>query len=420
MMPAVDRTDVELTQARGLRRMKLVALSLLLLMAVVYWLTIRLSHGEIWIAYLNAFAEAAMVGALADWFAVTALFRYPLGIPIPHTAIVPRRKDEIADSLGLFVREHFLEETPLREHLGEARLAARLSDWLAMEENSRRVTEHASGLISWLLDVLRDQGVQDFAEKAVLTRLRSVDVAPLLGHFLEILTRSGHHQELLSQGIQLAAELLEENKERIRQRIKQESPWWVPGFIDDDVYRKLVERIEATLVVMAIDPDHELRQRFDQVVGDFITGLQESDEYRGFGENLKADLLGNPVVRNYAAGLWDETETALREQLADPQSRLRTALAKALSRFASDLVNDPAMQERVEGWLDDAVVYAVVRNRETIAALIPATVRNWDAELTARRIELHVGRDLQFIRINGTLVGGLVGVIIHWVSGLAG
>ena len=411
---------MELIQVRRLRRMKLVALSLLLFMAVVYWLTLRLSHGEAWIGYLNAFAEAAMIGALADWFAVTALFRYPLGIPIPHTAIVPRRKDEIADSLGDFVREHFLEETPLRQHLGEARLAERLSDWLEKEENSRRVTEHASGLIAWLLDILRDQGVQDFAEKAVLARLRNVDAAPLLGHFLDILTRGGHHQELLSQGIQLAAQLLEENKEGIRRRIKEESPWWVPGFIDDDVYRKLVERIEVSLVAMAIDPDHELRQRFDRAVGEFIAGLQESDEYRDFGESLKTDLLANPAVTGYAAGLWDETETALRQQLTEPDSALRAALASALSRFASDLVNDPVMRERVEGWLEDAVVYAVVRNRETIAALIPATVRNWDGELTARRIELQVGRDLQFIRINGTLVGGLVGVIIHWVNTMAG
>lgn len=419
MKTAVDNTETERTKALRLRRMKLVALGMLLAMAVVYWWTLRFPPTLVWVAYVNAFAEAAMVGALADWFAVTALFRHPLGIPIPHTAIVPRRKDEIAGSLGSFVREHFLDEDSLRQHLRDAQIAHRLSRWLASADNSRRVTEHASSLVSWILDVVRDQGVQEFAEKAFLDRLRKVEVAPLLGQFLEMLTRHGHHQELLSQGIQLAAELLEENRERIRLRIKEESPWWVPGFIDDDIYRKLVERIEATLIAMAIDPDHELRQRFDLAVDEFIAQLRESDDYREFGETLKTDLLGNPAVRNYAAGLWEETETSLRNQLEDPDSPLRTAFAGALERFAADLLEDPVMQERVESWLEDGVVYVVVRNRDAIAQLIPATVSNWDADVTARRIELQVGRDLQFIRINGTVVGGLVGITIHWLSGLA-
>jgi uncharacterized membrane-anchored protein YjiN (DUF445 family) len=394
--------------------MKRFPLLLLALMAALFLAT--LNRPEAWAGWLQAFAEAGMVGALADWFAVVALFRHPLGLPIPHTAIIPRRKNEIGDNLARFVAEHFLHPDVVRNKLESVNLARNGALWLKSPRGRERMQELGVGATRWVLGALHEARVRQFIGRLGSRELARFELAPLLGRALDWLIEDGRHQGVLTQSLRFALVALHDNRETIRENVKRGSPWWLPGFVDDRILVQMLDRIETLLLELSLDPDHRLRGNFNDWVGQWAHNLQHSSEYRRWGEGLKQDLLENERLQDYLYRLWVDMVTGLESDLADPESRFSAELGRLTGGLAEELETDPAIQEWVNRWLVALAVTAVDENRLAIASLISDTVRSWDPVETSARIEQAIGRDLQFIRVNGTLVGGLVGLVIHAVK----
>lgn len=417
--PALRITpDDELRRVR-LVRMKATATLMLVAVAVVFVIARLNEPGPVWLGYVRAFAEAAMVGGIADWFAVTALFRHPLGIPIPHTAIVPARKDRIGTALGNFVQRNFLTRDVVATKLTAARLGARAAGWLAQPENSRRLARHVARGLSGAAGVMRDEDVQQLVDRGIVSRLRTVQVAPFVARVLELLTAGGRHQGLLDDALRLAARFLDENDEVIRDRIRAESPWWVPGAVEERIGDKIVSGVEKTLAAVAADPAHPLRSRYDEAVERFVLSLRENPEVIARAERIKLELLAHPRVTEFSREVWDDVKGRLAlyaERLADDAVEEPDQIERWLTGLGQKVLDDRELAAKVDGWVVDLVTYAVEQAREEVAALIATTVAAWDADATSRKIELQIGRDLQFIRINGTLVGGLVGLLLHAAS----
>lgn len=404
------QTDKELQ----LRRMKRIPLLLLLLMAVLFAYT--LNHPANWAAWLHAFSEAGMVGALADWFAVVALFRHPLGIPIPHTAIIPNRKNDLGESLSDFVAEHFLEPGVVRNKLQSVNLSDYVIRWLNSEKGRRSVEDLVATVLRWALNALSETRVRRFLSRLSSKQLANIKLAPLLGNTLDWLVRGQRHQEILTQVLRYSIVVLHDNRDAIRQKVQQESPWWLPGFVDDRIMKKMLERVETRLFEMTLDPDHGLRKQFDEWVQKLAHDLQHAPQHRRWGENFKQQLLENDELQDYLYGLWRELARSIEEDIDNPDSSIKKQVGQWLDNVAQELEADPDMQAWINEWLTEAITVIVARNSVQIASLISDTVRTWDGADTSRRIELAIGRDLQFIRINGTLVGGLVGLVIYAVK----
>jgi uncharacterized membrane-anchored protein YjiN (DUF445 family) len=394
--------------------MKQLPLLLLGLMALLFFLT--LDRPEAWAGWMNAFAEAGMVGALADWFAVVALFRHPLGIPIPHTAIIPSRKDEIGDSLAEFVAEHFLHPEVVRGRLAKANLARNAALWLKSPAGHARVLDLGTRLLGQAVGVLHEERVRQFISRLGSRQLSGVNPAPVLGKTLDWLIEDNRHQEVLTQSLRFALVLLHDNRELIRGNVQRESPWWLPGFVDDKIVVQMLDRIETLLLEMSLDPDHAMRVDFNRWMSQWSSDLQHSPEYRRWGQQLMEGLFENEGLQDYLYQLWKDLVDGIEADLQEPQSQIRRELGRLLTGFAEELEQDEQMQVWVNAWLMDSAVALVDENRLAISSLISDTVRSWDAVETSRRIEDAIGRDLQFIRINGTLVGGLVGLAIHAVK----
>ena len=405
---------IETDKALQLRRMKRIPLLLLCLMALLFGFTLHVPAP--WAAWLHAFAEAGMVGALADWFAVVALFRHPLGIPIPHTAIIPNRKNDIGESMSRFVADHFLEPDVVRKKLQDTNLAAFVVSWLKSEKGQRSVEELSTAVLRWALGALHEKRVRRFLSRLSSKQLANVSLAPLFGNTLEWLVRGQRHQQILTQVLRYTIVLVHDNRDAIRVKVQKESPWWLPGFVDDRILKKMLERIEHQLFEMALDQDHHLREQFNQWVQNLAHDLKNSPEHRRLGDEFKQQLLDNDELQDYLYGLWRELAGNIESDLEKPESVIRQHVNQWLGNVAEELENDPEMQTWLNTWLVNAITLVVGRNSAQIASLISDTVRSWDGMDTSRRVELAIGRDLQFIRINGTLVGGLVGLLIHAVK----
>ena len=401
-----------------LDRMKRRASGLLVLAAIIYVIARWWEERHPWLGYVRATAEAGMVGGIADWFAVTALFRHPLGIPIPHTAIVPHRKDKIGRSLGRFVENNFLSREVIVAKLRSIGASVRIAEWLSRPESAQSLSRHAAAVLQGTVQVLRDEDVQELIDQSIVARVRRTQVAPLMGSVLSVVTADNRHQELLDAALRLFTRLVDENRETIRAKIGEETPWWFPTAVDDRIHDKVVARLQATLHAVSSDPDHPLRARFNEAVDEFVERLKSSPEMIERGEALKEEVLRHPAVRSYSASLWGEMKGALTRGSADADSPLRQRVERAITAFGESLREDPELLEKIEVWLESAALYVVEQYRHEVAALISSTVEAWPAEDTSRKIELQIGKDLQFIRINGTLVGGLAGLLIYAFSQL--
>ncbi len=419
-LPAALRItpDDELKRVR-LVRMKRVATIMLVAVAALFVVTRLYEARYPWLGYLRAFAEAAMVGGIADWFAVTALFRHPLGIPIPHTAIVPARKDRIGTALGNFVQRNFLTREVLASKLTTMRLGERAAAWVARPENSRKLSRMVARGLSGAANVMRDEDVQSVVDRGIVSRLRTLQAAPLLSKLFGLLTAGGRHQALLDDALRLAARFLEENEDVIRDRIKAESPWWVPGAVEIKLGDRVVSGVEKTLVAVAADPAHPLRHRYDEAVEKFVVSLRENPEVIAKAEQIKLDLLAHPSVTEFSREIWGDVKARLAayaDRMADTVESEPDQVERWLTNLGEKVLTDPELAAKVNGWIVELLTTAVEQAREEVAKLIATTVAAWDATATSRKIELQIGRDLQFIRINGTLVGGMVGVLLYIVS----
>ena len=425
-MTAVDLTpaalrvtpDDEIKRVR-LVRMKRVATAMLVVVAIVFVVARFYEARHPWLGYIRAFAEAAMIGGIADWFAVTALFRHPMGIPIPHTAIVPARKDRIGTALGNFVQRNFLTRDVVAAKLAAMKLGERAATWLAQPENSRKLSRHVARGLTGAASVMRDEDVQQVVDQGIVSRLRTLKVAPIIARVFELLTAGGRHQVLLDDALRLAARFLDENDGMIRERVKAESPWWVPGAVESRLGDKIVSGVEKTLVAVAADPQHPLRHRYDEAVDRFVLSLRENPDVIARAEQIKLEMLAHPAVTEFSRTVWDDVKSRLAnyaDRLADDVESEPDQVERWLTGLGQKVLTDPELAAKLNGWLVELVTYAVEQAREEVAKLIATTVAAWDANATSRKFELQIGRDLQFIRINGTIVGGLVGVLLYVLS----
>jgi uncharacterized membrane-anchored protein YjiN (DUF445 family) len=401
---------------RGLRVMKGVALGALVLMAVVFVIAFMLQDRYPWLAYVRAAAEGGMVGALADWFAVTALFRHPLGIPIPHTAIIPRRKDEIGRSLGEFVETNFLEGSVVRAKLVSAGIAAKTGEWLRVPDHAEKIGAEAATMASGVLTALSDDEVQDLITDLAREHLLSPEWGPTVGGWLERVVDADAHRGAVDLGVDSIATWLEANRESFSGLVSRRLPSWVPSvamrLIDDTVYNEAVKFIGA----VQADRAHPARAAVDGYLARLAGNLQHDAATIARLEEAKSSVFDSPRVRQVAAEAWNTAKTGLLTALADPASPLRRRVAEALAEIGGRIASDPALQRRVDDRITDAAVFLVDRYRHDIASIITETVEKWDPAETTEKIELMVGRDLQYIRLNGTIVGALAGLAIFSVA----
>ena len=399
-------------------RMKRRATGLLVLATLLFVATSFLlgHYPSFWLDALRATAEAAMVGGLADWFAVTALFRHPLGIPIPHTSIIAARKDQIGRSLGNFVQRHFLSREVLSQKLSTLHVAEHLARWLTQPENSRAAARYAAAGLASGVRAMHDEDVQELIDGVLLRKIRTTRVAPLLGQLLTLITEGDRHQELLNEAIKLLARAVDENQDTIRERIEEESPWWVPELVEDKIHGKIVAGLDHTLQAIRDDPQHPLRGRFDDALATFIDKLHNAPDVQERAEAIKLELLDADAVRRFSASIWDEAKEALFRYAENPNAFSPTAIERGLMTVGAAMLDDPRLLERVDHYIAEVALYLVERYQSEVGQLIAQTVSSWDPDVTSQRIELSIGKDLQFIRINGTLVGGLVGLAIFLVS----
>lgn len=402
----------------ALRRMKAWATGLLVLATVVFVIARLFESRYPWLGIVVATAEASMVGALADWFAVTALFKHPLGIPIPHTAIIPARKDRVGITLGMFVQRNFLNRDVIAQRLITLRPAERLATWLMEPESVRSVSRQLARAVSAGANVLRDEDVDNLIGKALLNRIRETPVAPLIGKFLALLTADNRHQALLDQAIRLTARGISENQDLIRERVDKEAPWWVPGAVEDKITKRIVEALEATLRDVNENPDHPLRQRFDTALDEFIVRLQASPEVILKAERIKEEVLSAEAVQQLSSAIWRDTKEKLSRYADSPDEVNTEAIERGLRGLGQAIKSDPVLMAKIDQWIVDAAIAVIERYQNEVGELIATTVKRWDPIATSRRIELAIGRDLQFIRINGTLVGGLAGMLLYLLGGL--
>ncbi len=398
--------------------MKLIATALLVAAAIVYVLCRVLSNGNGWWGYVQATAEASMVGGLADWFAVTALFKHPLRLPIPHTAIIPSKKDQIGQGLATFVQEYFLTSEILSERLRAARVPHRVGQWLADRDHAQRLAQELSNTISGMANVLRDDELRDSVASFADKRLRELDIAPLLSRLIEAICDSGQHQAALTSALRGLRHFLDENRGLLRSRVGTESPEWVPDWVDDRVFAKGFTLLQSFISDVTADADHGLRKGFDAQLREFAERLRNDPEQIARVEATKIEILDHPAVHQYLDNLWGAMKELILDGANDPDSDLRRSAAALTVRVGEVLRDDPSVTAKVDEALNRLAGHVATHYADDLTDVISTTVERWDTEETSHRLELQVGRDLQFIRINGTVVGALAGLAIYTLTQL--
>jgi len=401
--------------------MKVVALSFLV-GATVLFLACRWAQSAhitaTWVGYVGAGAEAGMVGALADWFAVTALFKHPLGIPIPHTAIIRRKKDQLGESLGTFVRENFLSPEVVGTKIRDAQIPSRLGKWLAELPHAQRVAAESATVLRVLVELLRDDDVQQVIDRIIVKRIAEPQWGPPVGRVLATLLAERRQEALIQLLADRAFQWSLNAGEIIQRVVERDSPTWSPRFVDhlvgDRIHRELMDFTDK----VRRNPDHELRRSATRFLFEFAEDLQHDDATIARAEAVKEQLMAREEVTNAAATAWKTIKRLVLEGVDDPSSALRTRIADAVVSIGESLRDDIELREKVDNWIVRGAEHLVAQYGVEITAIITETIERWDAEEASRRIELHVGRDLQFIRINGTVVGALAGLGIYAIGQL--
>lgn len=413
-----EQAGADADKQRGLRRMKAVATGLLVFAVIVYvfarWQ--ENAGAGAWVGYVRTAAEASMVGALADWFAVTALFRRPMGLPIPHTAIIPTRKDALGSSLADFVGSNFLSEDVVRDKLRRAEVGERVGSWLDDPQHAERLTSELATAVRGAVRVLRDEDVQAVLEQAIVREVVARPWGPPLGRILGQVFADGSHHKLVDLVCDRAYDWVRDNYETVMRLVSQRAPSWSPRFVDSMLGDKLYSEALSFAWAVKTDPEHQMRQAVDRFLAEFAEDLQHDEKTIAKAEQIKHQVLEHPEVRNLISSAWESGKRMLLDAAEDPSSELRLRVRDGFRSLGRRLGEDPELRSKLDGWLEGAAVYVVSHYRDEITTLITDTVQRWDAEETSRKIEVQVGRDLQFIRVNGTVVGALAGVAIHALS----
>jgi uncharacterized membrane-anchored protein YjiN (DUF445 family) len=411
---AQDASDA--SRRAGLRRMKAIALGLLIALTVIFTVSFALQSQYPWLHYVRAASEGGMVGALADWFAVTALFRHPLGLKIPHTAIIPTRKDEIGASLGEFVETNFLSESAVRTKLESIGLARAIGSWLSQQANAERVASEVSTVARGAVSMLDDDDMRQLIESMARTHLLEPAWGPPLGSLSERIIASGGHREAVDLLIDRHANWVNENPDAFGALASSRLPSWVPGFVDRLVDDRLYREAQRFVAEVRHNPNHRLRVAIDDYLVSLAERLQRDPATMSKLESAKNRAFDDPRVRELATTAWSGARDALGEALADAAGPLRSSMESVLRDIGTRLATDPALGVTVNAWLTDAAAHLVSTYRHDIAGIITDTVSSWDPAEMTEKIEVQVGRDLQFIRINGTVVGSIAGLVIFAVA----
>lgn len=403
----------EAALAARLSRTRYVATGLLAAMAVLFVVTSLLRPAHTWLDLVWAFSEAALIGGLADWFAVTALFRHPLGLPIPHTAIVPNRKNDIGSALADFIDRHFLTREVVQARLGGVDLAARLGEWMTVPANSVNLARDLATALDWLVRGAESGRLGEAVKPSLRGLVDSIPPHRIFATVIDVIASGNHAQSLIDRLVDYGREQLAANKLTIRMRIRERSPWWMPRFIDEEIYDQLVGELERILDEIGDDPSHEARILLNERLRALKLEIGKDPALIEKGEALRTEILDHPEVNRFLGEIWARASDFLRRELSSPRSDLRRGIELEIRTLGAGLSSDSVLGARVNGWLRDIVIYIVEHYSEPISRTISETIGEWDPSATAERIELHIGSDLQFIRINGTLVGGSVGVVLY-------
>lgn len=408
-----------LTRPLAFQEMRRLATGLLCLAAGLYIAVRTLAPDEIWVGFVLAAAEAAMVGAIADWFAVTALFRHPLGIPIPHTAIIPRRKDAIARQFGRFVQANFLSEAVIAEKLSSMSLSRSVAGWLSRPDNARAVAEQITTLLAGAARVMHDDEIQRLIDARIQSRIRDTSFGPMIGELLTFVTTGRRQQAIIDGAVSFGLRLLDDTDDEIRFTVRRKTPWWFPDSVDRVIYEQIVRAISRTLYEMQTDIYHPLRGRAVQALNGLVHDLKHSEELAKKEREFKEELLNEPALRQFIESLWSDIKSSLIRQAESPDPDFHRAIEDAVMQFGKAIREDAGLAGKVDAWVDGSARYLIRTFGNDVAALIQDTIEKWDGDATAERIEHQIGRDLQFIRINGTVVGALVGLAIHTIEFIA-
>ena len=411
--PVSTSSDDPALRARGLVVARRRATALLAGSTVLFAVVTAVGAHGVLLGYVQAGAEASMVGGIADWFAVTALFRHPLGLPIPHTALIVERKDQFAATLGQFVQANFLSADVLAERIRSAQLVPRLAAWLADEGNAVRFAGYAADAAVAVAGTLRDEDVQRVITAELTRAVAAVEVAPLAGRVLRVAIAEGHHAELFDTILSGADGYIGSHYEELRELFETERPRWIPEAVYQRVFDRLYARLRQRLLAMAADPNDQARQQFEAWIAGLPGRLETDPELRARGERLKRDVLGSAALRDWSSPLWQQAKEGLRAQAADPGSELRRRLTGALAAAGQRLGSDRRLQQGLDRMIESGARALADQFHDELAGLVTGTIERWDAAETSSQLELLLGRDLQYIRINGTVVGAAVGLALH-------
>lgn len=403
---------------KQLRKYKAFATGLFVLMAVLFIGTTLLqktidSH---WIGYVRAFSEAAMVGALADWFAVTALFRHPLGLPIPHTNLIENSKQKLGDNLGNFVVTNFLSPENIRPYIQKLKISNFVGEWLGKEKNQDVLLKNLSDIVLDILNKLDDSEVSRFISKKVSEMTDTIKLNAILGNGINYLLDKNDHQRIITNLSSQIKNYIAENDEMIKDRVKKGSYTFIPAFVDNKIADKITTGLSDFFKEIEQDPNHEIRNLITQKIYDFSHELKQDPKWEEEFKNIKNDLLKNEKLNEYSNDIWISIKNTLTKELQDDESSLKKYLSKNLNEFSQNLKNDEVLQKKIDDWVRVTAYKYILKNTHQFGNLISSTVGNWQGKELSEKLELEVGKDLQFIRVNGTIVGGLVGLIIYTIA----
>lgn len=383
---------------------------------VLYVYAVRLPLDNSFRDLLLAFSEAAMVGGLADWFAVTALFRRPLGLPIPHTAIIPSNKERIGKNFGTFIQKNFLASDVLSEKLDNIDFSGTIFGWLAKPVNSKDIVVKGISIARPLLETISDETVSRVILRGLRKSLKNVQIAPYIGKLLQFVFTGERARLVTDELFRTIGQLVEENKLLIRKRVREGSPWFIPDFIDNRIYEKILSELNTFFSAIVADGQHPFREKFAEKMASFARKLETDDSYREIGELIKDDLLSSDNVRSICLDILKDLKESFSEKLSNPQDAFIIGVAEIVSDIAHEISTNDALKGNLNSWIRKGIIVVADQYSVQVAHFISDTVKTWDASTLVDKFEMEIGRDLQFIRVNGTLVGGFIGVIIYLIK----
>ena len=403
---------------KQLRKYKAFATGLFLLMAIVFVVStiLQKTNDSHWIGYVRAFSEAAMVGALADWFAVTALFNYPLGLRIPHTNLIENSKERIGDNLGNFVVENFLSPQNIRPYILKIKVSNFVGEWLSKENNQHKLIQESSDIILNIVNKLEEKSVTRFIANKMSEMASEININTVIGNGLEYVIEKNEHQKLVSNLSGQIKNIDNENQEMVRERVKKESHALIPKFVDDTIAEKITTGLANFFDEVENDADHSIRHEITAKLYSFAEDLKENPKWKEEFQDLKSNFLKEDQLNKYAADIWISIKKNIISELTKDDSYVKKYIQKNLNELAFNLQNDEKLQYKIDHWLRTTAYKYILKNTHQFSSLISSTVGNWEGKELSQKLELEVGKDLQFIRVNGTLVGGLVGLIIYTIS----